>query len=262
MSAALSSEASSTAGAPSSLRAVPKAVWAVLAALGIATAGLAGALVMHSADKQSAAPAAQASALPQVAPNDAPAAVAQLQPAAQPGAQPAQPPAQVAQHAPAHAAKPAPHRAPAQPAPGQVAQAPQWSAPMETTRAAICASCGTVESVQAVQEKGEGSGLGVAGGAIAGGLLGHQAGGGKGKTALTVLGAVGGALAGNEVEKRVRATTVYDVQVRMEDGSVRTFRRNEPMTAGTRVQVEGNSLRVSSGGTVNEPRVLRTSTGA
>ncbi|MGZ5181863.1 MAG: glycine zipper 2TM domain-containing protein [Ramlibacter sp.] len=258
MSAALSSEASSTAGAPSSLRAVPKAVWAVLAALGIATAGLAGALVMHSADKQSAAPAAQASALPQVAPNDAPAAVAQLQPAAQP----AQPPAPVAQHAPAHAAKPAPHRAPAQPAPGQVAQAPQWSAPMETTRAAICASCGTVESVQAVQEKGEGSGLGVAGGAIAGGLLGHQVGGGKGKTALTVLGAVGGALAGNEVEKRVRATTVYDVQVRMEDGSVRTFRRNEPMTAGTRVQVEGNSLRVSSGGTVNEPRVLRTSTGA
>ena len=253
MSAVLSSESTSTTGT-SSLRAVPKAVWAALGALGIATAGLAGALVMHSADKQPAAPVTQASALPQVAPNDAPGPVAQA------SAQPAQPPAQAAQHAPAHAAKPVQHRTPA---PAQAAQAPQWNAaPMETTRAAICASCGTVESVQAVQEKGEGSGLGVAGGAIAGGLLGHQAGGGNGKTALTVLGAVGGAFAGNEVEKRVRATTVYDVRVRMEDGSVRTFRRNESMAAGTRVQVEGNSLRVSSGGTVNEPRVLRTSTGA
>jgi outer membrane lipoprotein SlyB len=64
---------------------------------------------------------------------------------------------------------------------------------------------------------------------------------------MTVLGAVGGAFAGNEIEKRARATTVYDVQVRMEDGSVRTFRRSEPIAAGTKVQAEGTTLRVSGG---------------
>ena len=61
-------------------------------------------------------------------------------------------------------------------------------------------------------------------GGVLGGVVGHQAGGGSGKTALTVLGAIGGGLAGHEVEKRVRSETVYDVHVRMEDGSTRTFR--------------------------------------
>jgi hypothetical protein len=56
----------------------------------------------------------------------------------------------------------------------------------------------------------------------------------------------------------VRATTAYDVQVRMEDGSVRTLRRAEPVAVGTRVQVEGNSMRVSSGRS-SEPRVIHTS---
>lgn len=209
------------------MRAVPKAIWFALGALGIATAGLAAALVMHSGTKPDAPVAVQqASALPKVAPDDG------VPPVSKP--QPGQPPAQ----AQARVAKPAPQRAPA-----QVAQPSHAAAP----HAAICASCGTVESVQAVQEKGEGTGLGVAGGAVAGGLLGHQVGGGKGKTAMTVLGAVGGAFAGNEIEKRARATTVYDVQVRMEDGSVRTFRRSEPIAAGTKVQAEGTTLRVSGG---------------
>jgi outer membrane lipoprotein SlyB len=230
MSAAIASQAPSTSA--SGLAAVPKAIWLALGALGIATAGLAAALVMHSGDNKAAAPvsAQQASALPKVAPDDGTPPVAKVQPG--------QPPAQ----AQARAAKPAPQRA-AGHAPAQVAQGSQAG----TSHAAICASCGTVESVQAVQQKGEGTGIGVAGGAVAGGLLGHQVGGGNGKTALTVLGAVGGAFAGNEIEKRARATTVYDVQVRMEDGSTRTFRRAEPIAAGTKVQAEGTTLRVSGG---------------
>jgi len=86
---------------------------------------------------------------------------------------------------------------------------------------------------------------GTAIGAVVGGLLGNQIGGGNGKKAMTVLGAVGGALAGNEVEKRVRATTVYDVQVRMEDGSTRTIRHSQPIAAGTKVQVDNGALRVA-----------------
>lgn len=217
-----------TSAAPSGVAAVPKAVWVAIGVLCIATAGLAAALVMRSTDKGAPPVAKQASALPMVAPDDGNPPVAK--------SQPGQPPAQGGK-APERTAK-----APAQRAP---ATAPAHA----STQAAhaICASCGVVESVQAVQQKGEGSGIGVAGGAVAGGLLGHQVGGGNGKTAMTVLGAVGGAFAGNEIEKRVRATTVYDVKVRMEDGSVRTIRHAEPVTAGTKVQVDGTALRVSSG---------------
>lgn len=206
---------------------VPKAIWAAIGVLCIATAGLAAALVMRSTDKADAPAAKQASALPMVAPDDGKPPVAK--------AQPGQPPAQGGGKAPERVAK-----APAQRAPTHAAAPAHAEAPR-----AICASCGVVESVQAVQQKGEGSGLGVAGGAVAGGLLGHQVGGGNGKTAMTVIGAVGGAFAGNEIEKRARATTVYDVTVRMEDGTLRTVRRAEPVAAGTRVQVEGTTMRVS-----------------
>ena len=223
MSAALSSQAP----APSGLSAVPKAVWLALGALVIATAGLAAALVVNSSKSAEPAPV-PVSALPKVAPDDGAPPVAK--------AQPGQPPAQGGSQ-PARTTAKAPQRAPAQ-APAPVAQAPAR---------AICASCGTVESVTAVQQKGEGSGIGVAGGAVAGGLLGNQVGGGNGKTAMTVIGAVGGAFAGNEIEKRARATTVYDVKVRMEDGSIRTVRRADPVAAGTKVQIEGSALRVSGG---------------
>ena len=42
---------------------------------------------------------------------------------------------------------------------------------------------------------------GTAIGAVAGGLIGHQLGGGNGKTALTVGGAVAGGYAGNQIQK-------------------------------------------------------------
>ncbi|MGA0612141.1 glycine zipper 2TM domain-containing protein [Caldimonas sp. KR1-144] len=109
-------------------------------------------------------------------------------------------------------------------------------------QAPVCAVCGTVESVQAVKQKGEGTGVGAVGGAVVGGVVGHQMGGGRGKDALTVLGAVGGAVAGHEIEKNVRAETVYTVKVRMDDGTLRTLTRKEPVSVGSRVRVEGNSL--------------------
>ena len=60
------------------------------------------------------------------------------------------------------------------------------------------------------------------GGAAAGGLLGNQFGNGNGRTAMTIIGALGGGLAG-KVEKQVRAETDYQVQVQMESGATRTF---------------------------------------
>jgi outer membrane lipoprotein SlyB len=86
-----------------------------------------------------------------------------------------------------------------------------------------CLNCGVVEATREVNHRGDGSGLGAAGGAVVGGLLGNQVGGGHGKEAMTVVGAIGGAFAGNQIEKQVRATRSFETMVRMNDGSSRTI---------------------------------------
>lgn len=108
-----------------------------------------------------------------------------------------------------------------------------------------CSNCGNVESIRAVTTRAEGSGLGAAGGAVLGGLLGNQVGGGNGKKLATVAGAVGGAVVGNQVEGNMRATTSYEIKVRLDDGSARTFRQqSEPQwRTGQRVKVVDGSLR-------------------
>lgn len=115
-----------------------------------------------------------------------------------------------------------------------------------TAQAAVCASCGIVESAVAVREKGEGTGLGAVTGGVLGGVVGNQVGGGNGKKALTVLGAIGGGFAGHEAEKRIRSVTHYEVRVRMDNGNLRTFERSESMPVGTPVTVDGSLLRVSN----------------
>lgn len=51
--------------------------------------------------------------------------------------------------------------------------------------------------------------LGTAVGAVAGGLLGNQVGGGKGKTLATVGGAVAGGYVGNKVQKNAQDKKTY-----------------------------------------------------
>ena len=111
----------------------------------------------------------------------------------------------------------------------------------------VCAQCGTVESATTVVRAGPTSGVGVVAGGVLGAVLGNQVGGGSGKTAATILGAVGGGWAGNEVEKRVKKETVYEVRVRMEDDSTRTFELSTPVATGAKVTVEGKSLRLADG---------------
>jgi outer membrane lipoprotein SlyB len=74
-----------------------------------------------------------------------------------------------------------------------------------------------------ITSNGDGSGLGAAGGAVVGGLLGNQVGGGHGRDAMTVVGAIGGALAGNQIERQVKTTHSYQTTVRMADGSRRAM---------------------------------------
>ncbi|MFN0164254.1 MAG: glycine zipper 2TM domain-containing protein [Burkholderiales bacterium] len=108
----------------------------------------------------------------------------------------------------------------AAPVAGKAAPAPEAAAKTH----AKCATCGVVESIREIDVKGEGSGLGAAGGAVVGGLIGSQVGDGRGKQAATVIGAVGGVIAGNEVEKRLRSTTRIEVVVRLDDGTQRVVR--------------------------------------
>lgn len=108
-----------------------------------------------------------------------------------------------------------------------------------------CSNCGNVESVRTITQRAEGSGLGAAGGAVIGGLLGNQVGGGNGRTLATAAGAIGGAVVGNQVEGNMKATTSYEVRVRLDDGTLRTFRQtSEPQwRSGDRVRIVKGRLR-------------------
>ena len=108
-----------------------------------------------------------------------------------------------------------------------------------------CATCGNVESVRTITTRAEGSGLGAAGGAVVGGLLGNQVGGGSGRQLATVAGAIGGAVAGNQIEGNMKATTSYEIRVRLDDGTLRTFRQNsQPQWRnGDRVRIVKGRLR-------------------
>jgi len=139
------------------------------------------------------------------------------------------------------AAKPAaakPH-----PAAAPVYNAPVHNAPVQVAAAAPvkarCAECGVIESTREIDAKGAGSGLGAVAGGVVGAVVGNQFGHGTGNTVMTVAGAAGGALAGNEIEKRVKTTKNYEVTVRMEDGSSRAIEEGTTPTwhAGDHVKV-------------------------
>lgn len=104
-------------------------------------------------------------------------------------------------------------------------------------------SCGTVQEVKQETRKGKGGAVGVIGGAVIGGLLGNQVGGGTGKTLATVGGAAAGGYVGNEVQKKVTSKKVWVTTVKMKDGSLRKFEQEpQPVwTAGNVVRVESNN---------------------
>lgn len=109
---------------------------------------------------------------------------------------------------------------------------------------AVCKRCGTVVAINTIIEKGKGTGLGVVGGAVVGGVAGHQVGNGRGNDVATAVGVIGGAFAGNEAEKSIRKTKRYEVSVRMESGSHQTFNYQTPpsFAAGDEVKVESGKL--------------------
>lgn len=116
-----------------------------------------------------------------------------------------------------------------------------------------CRNCGVVQSVERVQRRGQPQGIagtqvtpGMAIGGLVGGVLGNQVGHGTGRAAATVVGAAGGAYAGNAIEKNSAKYTAYVIRIRMPDGSMRTVEQRNPITRGTRVVVEGHTARIAS----------------
>jgi outer membrane lipoprotein SlyB len=110
-----------------------------------------------------------------------------------------------------------------------------------------CGNCGNVESIRTITTRAQGSGIGAAGGAILGGLLGNQVGGGHGRQLATVAGAVGGAVAGNQIEGNMKANHSYEIRVRLDDGTLRTFHQQSvpQWRTGDRVRVVKGSLRAA-----------------
>lgn len=242
------STASAAPGAVAAPASASPWLWFVAGVLGTAALGAGGTAlylgqhatptpVVTAAAAPAATPAAVAATVAPAAPVTTAPVVKQKVPAARTHiAQTA--PKTVATEAPAevadttsHSARPVPHQP-------QVLPTQDWPRPQ-----ALCAHCGTVESVTPIPAEGTPSGVGAVAGAVLGGLLGNQFGGGDGKTLATIGGVLGGAYAGNTVEKRMHQQTRYRVVVRMDDGSRRSLEQASPSVGvGMRVQVQGETL--------------------
>jgi outer membrane lipoprotein SlyB len=82
-------------------------------------------------------------------------------------------------------------------------------------------------------------------GGLVGGALGNQVGKGDGRTAATVIGVVGGAAVGNEIEKDRRTRLDgYRLDIRLDDGRTLSVTRpaHETWTAGQRVRVSDGAV--------------------
>jgi outer membrane lipoprotein SlyB len=104
------------------------------------------------------------------------------------------------------------------------------------------ARVGTVVSITQETVQNVNSTAGAIGGAVLGGLLGNQIGGGRGQTAATVIGAAGGAYAGNQAAQR-NQTFIWRIGVRYDDGSTATIQQ----TAAPALRI-GDRVRVTSTG--------------
>jgi len=111
--------------------------------------------------------------------------------------------------------------------------------------AAPSSTLGSIDRIDPITQRPQGNGTGAVIGGVAGAVIGNQFGHGLGRAAMTGLGAAGGAVAGNNIERNVRKTVVgYRIHVRLDDGSTRTFERSHvgDLHVGDRVRVGRDGL--------------------
>lgn len=104
---------------------------------------------------------------------------------------------------------------------------------------------GTVSNIEVISEGGRTSGGGAILGAILGAAIGHQVGDGTGRKVATGAGAIGGAVIGNNIERRNnRDDEIFRVRVRMNNGREYTanYRRIDDLRVGDRVRIDDGQI--------------------
>ena len=108
---------------------------------------------------------------------------------------------------------------------------------------------GRVTNVEVIrtQNPNQTNGAGAVIGGIAGAVIGHQFGGGSGRDLATIAGGVGGAVAGNAIQKNNNAQGGYDtyrVSVQTENGALRSYdlASANDFRPGDRVRIQNGQL--------------------
>ena len=85
---------------------------------------------------------------------------------------------------------------------------------------------------------------GTAIGAVVGGVLGNQVGGGNGKKAASVFGAIAGGVAGNQIGKNMNKQSIWNVHVNFEDGqkNIYQFNQDPQISNGALVRKNGQTI--------------------
>jgi outer membrane lipoprotein SlyB len=110
------------------------------------------------------------------------------------------------------------------------------------------ARIGIVESITQDSVQNVNSTLGTIGGALIGGALGSLIGGGRGQTLATVVGATGGAIAGNQAAQNSQ-TLVWRIGVRYDDGTLAMIQQKASpgLRIGDRVRVTQHGIQLLRG---------------
>lgn len=107
---------------------------------------------------------------------------------------------------------------------------------------------GRVSNIEVLRtpEQRRPSGLGAVIGGVAGAVVGRQIGGGTGRDVATVAGALGGAVAGNAVERNRNAGVreSYRVSVQLDNGATRIYDVPSPgeLRVGDRVRLDNGQI--------------------
>ena len=144
------------------------------------------------------------------------------------------------------------------PAPTYAAASPEPAYRVAASAPAPCSECGVVEAVREIAVEPKGSGGGAIAGGLLGGLVANQIGKGTTRSIATVLGAAGGAYAGNYIEKSIKESKRYEVLVRFEDDSTRTFSSESAPAwrSGDRVKLQNGLLTRGGGRPYGNPETI------
>jgi outer membrane lipoprotein SlyB len=108
---------------------------------------------------------------------------------------------------------------------------------------------GTIIALRQVQIQADsrtGGILGTGGGAVIGGLLGNQVGGGSGRTLATAAGAIAGSVAGSNIEESANRVAAWEMEIRQDNGRevVVVQKADRDFQTGQRVRLIGSGASV------------------